>query len=61
MKNRYSKIHSILYTKEKQLVEQTIKLGNKQIFGGIDVKGPAEVSFRPFTTIDVILSNAPVV
>jgi hypothetical protein len=61
MKNRYSKIHSILYTKEKQLVEQTIKLGNKQIFGGIDVKGPAEVSIRPFTTIDVILANAPVV
>ncbi len=43
--------------KNKKITELTCKFDNRQIFGGIDVKGPGVVSLIPLTTIDAILAN----
>ena len=47
--------HSIAYAEEKDMFKQTCKLGNRQIFGGIDVKGPGVVLLIPLALIDVTL------
>ncbi len=58
MKNQYSKIHLISYTKKKKkIINLTCKFGNKQRFGGIDVKGPGVAPLIPLTLIDMIFAN----